>query len=611
MTAARLLEARGLPEAWADRHRHVLVAAGVEALDVALHAWQLWRDDPRRCERLHLVVAGFDPVSVGALEPAPPAPQSLVSMLRERWPAWTPDLHRLTFDDARVHWLLVPEAIALAEVVVTADTVCWTGLADSTDAEALRRLARACLRCVAADGTLVADAPSDGLQSAAQATLHTALRAGGFSALPSAGDLLVARRGIAVPVHRPARQAAAPAPEHRAIIVGAGLAGCATAWALAEHGWNSVVLERSPEIATEGSSQPAGVFHGIVHPREGPHARFGRAGALAAHDVIAAAIERHGVRGHAGGMLRLLERDTDVASARAVLDALGLPPAHVQALDAAAASHLAGMPLDRPAWHYAGGGWVEPGGLCRAFLAQAGGATTLRTGVAVDTLRRAGDTWELIDDAGAVVERGHVVVLANAGDAGRLAGADWPLERIRGQTSWVRLGDDSSPRTALPRLPLSGGGYAIPIDARTLAFGATAVRDDPDPTWRTADHLENLRRLEALVPDRSFIAAVHATPAAGRVGWRWTSRDRLPLVGAVAAPSVAGVRTDPVRVVPRMPGLFVHAALGSRGLTWCALGAQVVAALVADAPVPIDARLLDAVDPARFAVRARRRAGHA
>jgi tRNA 5-methylaminomethyl-2-thiouridine biosynthesis bifunctional protein len=75
----------------------------------------------------------------------------------------------------------------------------------------------------------------------------------------------------------------------------------------------------------------------------------------------------------------------------------------------------------------------------------------------------------------------------------------------------------------------------------------------------------------------------------------------------VAAPLEVGVRADLARIVPRRPGLFVHAALGSRGLTWCALGAQVLAALVADAPVPIDARLLDAVDPARFAVRARRR----
>src|SRR6185436_21010725 len=32
--------------------------------------------------------------------------------------------------------------------------------------------------------------------------------------------------------------------ERHAVIIGAGLAGCATAWALAESGWRSTVIER-------------------------------------------------------------------------------------------------------------------------------------------------------------------------------------------------------------------------------------------------------------------------------------------------------------------------------------------------------------------------------
>jgi len=90
--------------------------------------------------------------------------------------------------------------------------------------------------------------------------------------------------------------------------------------------------------------------------------------------------------------------------------------------------------------------------------------------------------------------------------------------------------------------------------------------------------------------------------------------DRLPVIGAVPALApqawARATRLDQVRFVPREPGLFVYTALGSRGITWSALGAQVLAAAVDgdDGVAPLEASLRDAVDPARFAVRALRRA---
>jgi len=53
----------------------------------------------------------------------------------------------------------------------------------------------------------------------------------------------------------------------------------------------------------------------------------------------------------------------------------------------------------------------------------------------------------------------------------------------------------------------------------------------------------------------------------------------------------------------------VLSGLGSRGIAGSALGARVLAAAIAGAPMPLEADLLDAVDPARFASRAFRRAG--
>jgi tRNA 5-methylaminomethyl-2-thiouridine biosynthesis bifunctional protein len=74
---------------------------------------------------------------------------------------------------------------------------------------------------------------------------------------------------------------------------------------------------------------------------------------------------------------------------------------------------------------------------------------------------------------------------------------------------------------------------------------------------------------------------------------------------------MASVRPEQPRFAPRAPGLFVFTALGSRGIAWSALGGQVVAAAITGSPAPLEADLLDAIDPARFASRAFRRAGAA
>jgi len=103
---------------------------------------------------------------------------------------------------------------------------------------------------------------------------------------------------------------------------------------------------------------------------------------------------------------------------------------------------------------------------------------------------------------------------------------------------------------------------------------------------------------------------------AGRVGWRCVTPDRLPLIGAVPAfgltdgavapPGRETHRLDQPRMVPREPGLFVFTGLGSRGITWSALGARLLTSWITGAPFPVEASLIDAVDAARYVSRSAR-----
>jgi len=389
----------------------------------------------------------------------------------------------------------------------------------------------------------------------------------------------------------------------QALIVGAGLAGCAAAWALAEQGWHSTVVERHAEPAREGSGNPAGLFHGVVTPQDGLHARWHRAAALAIAPIVAAAVQRDAVHGATSGLLRMEFNAAGVAAMRSRLERLDLPPGYVQALDAAQASQRAGLALAHPAWFYPTGGWVDPAGLAASYLRRAAPFTTWLGASPVERIQRHDGQWQLLDADGCVIAGAPTLVLANAGDALRLLGRPpWPIEPVRGQISTTR-----ADRLPLPAVPMAGAGYVLPAVAGRALFGATAQRHDRDAAVRLADHTENLAQLERLT---GIAADIDASVLEGRTAWRWSAADRLPVIGAVPDDSMPLVGPgDQPRFVPRQPGLFVFTALGSRGISASALGARLLAAWVTGAPAPVGASLMDAVDPARFTARARRRSG--
>ena len=76
-------------------------------------------------------------------------------------------------------------------------------------------------------------------------------------------------------------------------------------------------------------------------------------------------------------------------------------------------------------------------------------------------------------------------------------------------------------------------------------------------------------------------AQVEAQALHAWAGVRCTSSDRRPLVGEIEA------------------GLWVSTAMGSRGLTFSALAGELIAAHLHDEPLPLDARLAQALDPKR------------
>jgi tRNA 5-methylaminomethyl-2-thiouridine biosynthesis bifunctional protein len=106
-------------------------------------------------------------------------------------------------------------------------------------------------------------------------------------------------------------------------------------------------------------------------------------------------------------------------------------------------------------------------------------------------------------------------------------------------------------------------------------------------------------------------AAIDAATVAGGVGFRCVATDRLPLVGAIADVDRARAGQDSLAGahladLPRVPGLYGAFAFASRGLSWSALAAEVLASEIDAEPAPLSRSLLDAIDPGRFVLKALR-----
>jgi tRNA 5-methylaminomethyl-2-thiouridine biosynthesis bifunctional protein len=627
------LAGNGLPERWQGRGRFVVLETGFGLGNNFLATWAAWRADPQRCTQLHFVSIERHPLRRADLERvhADSPLRALADALIDAWPPLTPNLHPLSFDNGQVQLLLAFGDVAslLPQLRLEADAFFLDGFAPAHNPEMWQARVCKALARLAARGATVAT------WSAAR-EVRDGLRSAGFEPRLAAGiggkrDITLARYAPAFAPRRapamPRRPAPAPAPSgqvrpQHALVIGAGLAGCAAAWALAEQGWHSTLIDRHATPAQEASGNPGGLFHGIFNPQDGVHARFNRAAGLQARQAVMAAIADHGAAGAADGLLRLEPDATDASELREQLARSGLPAEYLQLLDADEASAKCGFALRHPAWFYPGGGWVDPGALARSYLARAGGAARFCGDSEVHSIAREPDGWAARDPHGRLIERAEALVLANAFDALRLLGEPgWPVHQARGQISIAPAGAGGL-LPHLPTLPLAGAGYLLPRTGAGLLFGATSQIEDDDPSVRDADHAHNLAQLARLIglpPGSLQLASLRPENLQGRIGWRMASRDRLPIIGAVPDPALAptrstasaiagGPRLDHARFVPRLPGLFVYIALGSRGITWSALGAQVLASTITGAPLPLEADLLDAIDPARFIVRESRRA---
>jgi tRNA 5-methylaminomethyl-2-thiouridine biosynthesis bifunctional protein len=593
----------GLPQAWAGQPQWCVLETGFGMGFNFLSTWQAWKADPDRPRILHF--AACEPLAVSPsdlLKAAADMPGllPLAQQLAAQWQGLLPGLHRLSFENGHVLLSLgIGDAQEMLKVQsLAADSVFLNGLSPQNQAPAwelntIKAVARCCRRGTRLASREVEPGMLEGLKQCGFELIKS-------TGLPADAHMLHALFNPGWEPKTP-RQITRPLPsaDMRCVVIGAGLAGASCAASLARRGWQVTVLDARKTVAGGSSGLPAGMLAPHVSPDDSVLSRLSRQGLRATWQTARSQL-REGLDWQACGVL---QRRFDSSGA--------LPPDWPEAGECwsrmATAADGAMPAPDSALWHGAGG-WIKPAKLVQTLLDGAGIRTCL--GVNIDRLQRMPGLeplWQVQTASGQCIAEATLVVLAAGFDSAALINRSrvahssvtaMPLQAIRGQLAW-----GVAPRDAiLPASPVNGDGSFIPSfpapqdpasqSGQDLVshwlMGASFDRDVSNDDIKAADQLALLGRLRHLLPATadSLTPALEDGQARAWVGVRCASPDHLPLVGALDETA--------------LPGVHVCTALGSRGLTFALLCAELLAAWLHDEPLPVEKRLAGSLRTSRF-----------
>lgn len=168
----------------------------------------------------------------------------------------------------------------------------------------------------------------------------------------------------------------------------------------------------------------------------------------------------------------------------------------------------------------------------------------------------------------------------------------------RGQVTWFAV--DEHDKAQLPKLPLKYGSYYASFNEnskRHVMLGASFVRDTLDTTPAVADHQMNVADLADAVPDLvnntdMFTVEKNLPHWQGRASIRSQTVDYLPLVGQVWQ---AGYESK--------SRVWTFSALGSKGYAYAPICSELLVGLLCGEILPLANKMVNSLSPNRKVIR--------
>lgn len=570
-----------------------------------LRSWSLWEKYAPTTATLYFISSEQDPITPTALSrllAEYPELETHATELLDHYPPLTPGVHLLSFQQGRIKLILMlGDALScyeglllcgdplleatLREYVI--DAWCLDNFSPSNHLfSTIAQLSKPTTTLVS---SLVTEAIQHGLKDAGFDVGHLNVKASSLIAeyrAPSPKNLSSR--------HTPWHGAVSTKNKSKqAVVLGAGLAGCYIAHALACRGWSITLLDAENNLCSGASYHRQAVLYPKFSAHYSPLNDFMLTSylyAIRCFQALMTEIEA----GELSGILQLAHSPKECLAQAKLSPWLSKYPMLGRWVDAYEASDLAGIALESGGLFMPQTGWLNMQKICH-FLVQTPGIHWIPNTHVTSIVYKSGDWY-------ANEHRAKVLVIANAQGAANFSQtAHLPLQSVRGQMSVI----SSHPRSEALRIPLCALGNILPaIDGQHL-IGATYQPGVNDTRCYAADDQANIKKLMGI---SKVFASDHAITGHW-AGVRAVTPDYLPLVGPVAHAEkfkvrFKGLANDSKRYIPIAgayhDGLYICAGFGSRGLTTIPLCAEWLARSLNQEPMGLSRAMLQSFSPARF-----------
>jgi tRNA 5-methylaminomethyl-2-thiouridine biosynthesis bifunctional protein len=577
-----LFDSLGLPEAWQGRSQFTLLDADFGDGVTFIRLWERWKSDAARPRRLHVVALRAGLVDAQTLRArlraqTPTTLHRLVDQLVSQWPLNLPGTHRLDFEGLAVTLTLAvgPLEVTVPRLAIAADAVLFSGSQASSQA-ALGAVWQETLPRLARDPTRICLAFAGG--GSERGCLSPKVPPDLFSKAGAMNRKASVAQG---PTERMIRQAVDEKGSKEALVIGAGIAGAGVAHALALRGWKVRVLDVRQRREQAHSGHLVAALTPMVTRDDDMRARLSRAGSLRAQSRWSHISQEIVWR---CGALQLQRASGRIVDLKNVLAGQALPQEWVHFVEAAQASDIAGLPLERGGLYFPTAARIQPERLIDALLTSPG---IERLDIHVERVRRMRGQWEVLDAAGEVCAQAPQLILAAAQGAQEILHRSGLLEACERIPFMHQLGGEITllPEQLLaggPRCIVSGDGYVLPSFERLCAVGSSYIHGAQQVESSLTGKQGNVARAASLLGQHHLSGRFNNTQLgtlAGWAGWRAVLPGRLPGIGPVGAEE----------------GLWVAAGFASRGLTWSSLAGDLIAAALNAEPLPLERDIMDKI----------------
>ena len=395
------------------------------------------------------------------------------------------------------------------------------------------------------------------------------------------------------------------------VIIGGGVAGSATANALAQKGIKSLILEQSPRLGGTCALLKRSLYSPYFS------ADFNLASQFywhAYHYLNQFLCSRPEVHHQRTGIFFIADNQSRKEYLSNAYKILAEFDDEFKWLDADQSKLYTGISVDYPGLFSKHGGWVNGESLCENLSADT--LIQSRTNTTVDSINLENNVWTIQTNTESITSDHVILCMGWRDDLLKFFGL-CRLDSIKGQTTSI----SNFSNTESIKTILNNGHYLIPAEdnSNALIFGASYERINVvnfEPNIN-AD-IENLVAFKHLNGDFSESIQANVTSMKNQklstsdTGIRLTTRDHLPLIGPVPDmdfyqnnyPDI--LKTGRLKGCPQanyIPGLYVNTAHGSRGVTASILSGKLISAMMTGEFRPLPSSLFKSIHPARFFIR--------